>query len=157
MSKKIKVYIDTSVWNFALETERPDCLITNELLRFLKGNIEYAILISDLIKAEVDDAHEPRKHQLTALIERFDPVILQSTKEAFSLAEYYISENLIPKKFTDDANHIAIATVNMCEFLVSWNYKHIVRAKTIRGVHLINQKKGYNLIELVSPRELLGK
>ena len=157
MSKKTKVYIDTSVWNFALEAERPESFVTNDFLKHLKTNDDYTILISDLIKTEVNNAYELRKKQLEGLIEAFQTETVRLNDEALKLAETYVSESLIPSQHDADAMHIAIATVNYCDFLISWNYKHIVRAKTIRGVHLINSRKGYGLIELVTPREFLGK
>lgn len=157
MPKKTKVYVDTSVWNFALEAERPESLLTNDFLRHLRVNDDYAIFVSDLIKTEINNAYEIRRKQLEELIEAFQTETLVSNDEAIKLAEIYVAENLIPAQHNADANHIAIATISHCEFLVSWNYKHIVRAKTIRGVHLINSRKGYGLIELVTPREFLGK
>ena len=36
MKKSLKLYIDTSVWNFALETERIDSTLTLECLQFLE-------------------------------------------------------------------------------------------------------------------------
>ena len=44
-----------------------------------------------------------------------------------------------------------------CDFIVSWNFKHIVRAKTIKGVHVINLREGYSLIEIASPREFISE
>lgn len=157
MEKPIKLYIDTSVWNFALETERKDSITTYEFLKSVGGHNEYSLIISNLVEAEIKDAHDKRKEELLSLIETFKPEIIYSNKEAFDLAETYLSEKLIPENFRDDAVHIAIATVNHCNFLVSWNFKHIVKAKVIWGVHLINHREGYGLIELVSPGQFLGK
>ena len=39
MEKPIKLYIDTSVWNFALETERKDSILTNEFLQLIKKDL----------------------------------------------------------------------------------------------------------------------
>ena len=61
----------------------------------------------------------------------------------------------MPANAINDAIHIAIASLNHCDFIVSWNFKHIVRAKTIKGVHVINLREGYSLIEIVSPREFV--
>lgn len=157
MPKKTKVYVDTSVWNFALETIRPDSIMTYEFLQIISNQNVYDLFISELVDSEIRDAHQERKENLIRLIETCKPTILKQTNDAFKLAETYVSEKLIPEAYRDDAMHIAIATINRCEFLVSWNFKHIVRAKVIRGVHLINHRKGHGLIELVSPREFLGK
>ena len=159
MEKSIKLYIDTSVWNFALETERTDCLLTWDFFRILRNErSNYTVLISDLVEDEMNRASSERKKELAKLIDSFSPEVIQPNKEEIlSLANTYISEKLIPVKYRDDAMHIAIASLIRCDFLVSWNFKHIVKAKVIKGVHMINLREGYALIELVSPRQFLGK
>jgi hypothetical protein len=52
-----------------------------------------------------------------------------------------------------DCLHIALATINRADFLVSWNFKHIVNVKRIRGYNAINIKKGYKQLEIRSHRE----
>ena len=159
MKKPTKLYLDTSVWNFALETERADCLITWDFFRMLRGErSNYTVLISDLVEDEMNRANTKRKNELARLINSFKPEVIQPNKEeTLNLANTYISEKLIPVKYRDDAMHIAIASLIRCDFLVSWNFKHIVKAKVVKGVHMINLREGYALIELVSPRQFLGK
>ena len=156
MAKQIKLYLDTSVWNFALETERSGSALTSEFLELLQSH-EYIVIISDVVQAEILAAPELRKNQLKELIDLINAEIVVSEKEAENLASIYVNEGLIPEKYYDDALHIAIATVNRCNFIVSWNFQHIVRAKVIMGVHNINHREGYGLIEIVSPQPFLGK
>ncbi len=156
MSQKTLIYVDTSVWNFALETTRPDSIFTYEFLLLFKKD-EYKAIISNVVKAEIDDAPEPRKNQLIELLKLTNAEILHASDETLNLAELYVKKELIPQEYINDAIHIAAATVNRCNFLVSWNFKHIVRAKVIMGVHHVNHAEGYGLIELVTPREVLGK
>lgn len=35
---------------------------------------------------------------------------------------------------------IAAAIVNNCDFIVSWNFRHIVNVETIKGINLFPQK-----------------
>ena len=156
MKKSLKLYIDTSVWNFALEHDRQDSIIANEFIRLLKGD-EYKVIVSNIVKAEIDEASEPRKSDLIRLLTLTNAEILKVTEEALNLAEVYLKEGLIAHRYFNDAVHIAIATVNRCNALVSWNFKHIVRARVIMEVHHLNHREGYGLIEIVSPRVFLGK
>jgi hypothetical protein len=39
--------------------------------------------------------------------------------------------------------------------IISWNFKHIVNVKTIRGVRAITNLEGYKQIEILSPSALL--
>ena len=156
MDKPLKLYIDTSVWNFALETDRADCLLTTEFLQVTK-NDEYLIFISNIVLAEILNAYEPRKGKLQELLSIYGGEILSVDDSTRELAKIYINEGLIPKNEINDAQHIAVATVNRCNLLVSWNFKHMVKAKVIMGVHHINHREGFGLIDIVSPEHFLGK
>ena len=157
MTSKQKIYIDTSVWNVALETNREHSKITNEFLNSFFLNKSCTFVISELVEAEVSAAYDLRKQELLRLLNKFKPEVVLLNNQAIYLANKYIQQNLIPKKFTDDAIHIAIASVYHCNFLASWNFKHIVRAKVIQGVHIINLNEGYGLLEIVSPEQFMGK
>ncbi len=69
--------------------------------------------------------------------------------------EYYINEKILGVASMDDAYHIAIATVNRIDVLLSWNFKHIVNWDKIRLFNAINMKNGYPSIDIRSPKELL--
>jgi hypothetical protein len=42
----------------------------------------------------------------------------------------YLTANLVPARKSEDAQHLAIAVENGFDFLVSWNFEHMVNAKT---------------------------
>jgi len=66
-----------------------------------------------------------------------------------------VKEGAITKKFHEDALHIAIATINKVDVLVSWNYKHIVNLDRIKKYNSVNMKLGYMILEIRNPREIL--
>jgi hypothetical protein len=41
-------------------------------------------------------------------------------------------------RYAEDAYHIAIADIHEMDFLLSWNFKHIVRRKTRDIVKMVN-------------------
>ena len=55
-----------------------------------------------------------------------------------------------------DAQHIAIATINRVEVLVSWNFRHIVNLQRIRGYNSVNLLQGYPLLEIRTPEEVVN-
>ena len=65
------------------------------------------------------------------LLRQYNITILALTDESDRLADAYISEGIIPEKFRTDGLHIAIATVNDLDMIVSMNFQHIVKRKTI--------------------------
>ena len=56
----------------------------------------------------------------------------------------------------DDCRHIATATVNKVDFLVSWNFKHIVIVFRIRGYNPVNLRSGYIQPDIRSPKEIVS-
>ena len=64
-------------------------------------------------------------------------------------------EKVVGETSKDDCLHIAIATINKIDLLVSWNFKHIVNFKRIRGYNAINLKNGYPSLEIRSPKDLI--
>ena len=55
------------------------------------------------------------------------------------------------QKSFDDCQHIAAAIVNNCDFIISWNFKHIVNIETIRGLKVLTTAEGYKDILIYSP------
>lgn len=68
-----------------------------------------------------------------------------------------MKEGLLSPKLLEDANHIAIASVYTVNTVVSWNFKHIVNVGRIRLFNSVNLKYGYGLMDIRSPREIIGK
>ena len=72
------------------------------------------------------------------------------------LGDTYIAENVVGKTRRDDCSHIALATINNADILVSWNFKHIVNVMRIRGYNAVNLKLGYSTIDIRSPKEIIN-
>ncbi len=53
-----------------------------------------------------------------------------------------------------DAHHIALATINRVDILVSWNFQHIVKWSRIRAINAVNLDRGYPPLEIQSPQEV---
>ncbi len=80
---------------------------------------------------------------------------IELTEEAVELAAQYIAGNVVGQTSYVDCLHIALATVCHADFLVSWNFKHIVNVQRIMGYNSINIKNGYKQLEIRSPRDLM--
>jgi len=73
------------------------------------------------------------------------------------LSKKYIEEKAVSEKYLVDAQHIALATINHVDVLISWNFKHIVNLRRIQLYNSINLKYGYPLVEIRSPREVIDE
>ncbi len=80
---------------------------------------------------------------------------VEVTEEAYVLADKYIEEKVVGKTSLDDCRHIATATINKVDYLVSWNFKHIVNVFRIRGYNSINLRNGYIQLDIRSPKEII--
>ena len=115
-------------------------------------NNEFTLLFSTVTQDELLNAPEKVKEFVKSLKSE-NTVFLEITDEAIDLATDYIKEKVVGQTSFADCLHIAIATINHADFLISWNFKHIVNIQRIRGYNSINIKKGYKQLEIRSPRE----
>ena len=146
---KQRIYIDTSVFGGYFDEEFSNHTIP--LFDRLKNN-EFTLLFSSVTQDELENAPEKVK-QLVKSIKTDSTEFLDTTDEAVDLATEYITEKVVGQTSYADCLHIALATINRADFLVSWNFKHIVNVQRIRGYNSINIKNGYRQIEIRSPRE----
>lgn len=154
--KRIKLYLDTSVLGGLFDTEDTQRVLTVErLLKSIKDEI-YEGFVSPLTIEEILKAPKEITEQLTNRIADARLVILEESEESISLANAYVSSDAIPVKFRNDARHIAIGVCNEINYIVSWNYKHMVNISVRRLVNSTNLKMGYSPIEIISPEEVLG-
>ena len=78
-------------------------------------------------------------------------MLLEKGAESEQLAKQIIDLGILSEKSHDDCYHIAIAVLEGCNYIVSWNFKHLVNVKTINGVRAITNLCGYSSIDIVSP------
>ncbi len=148
---KQRIYIDTSVVGGYYDDEFSDD--TKSLFERIK-NEDFDVYLSEISRLELLPAPK-RVQDVVELIPKSCLNYLEFTEEAKQLAEFYIQEKILGAASRDDAYHIAIATVNRIEILLSWNFRHIVNLDKIRLFNAINLKNGYPSIEIRSPKELL--
>jgi predicted nucleic acid-binding protein len=144
-----RYYIDTSVFGGYFDEEF--AVHTIPLFQRYKNN-EFTLLFSTVTQDELLNAPEKVKEFVKSLKSE-NTVFLEITDEAIDLATDYIKEKVVGQTSFADCLHIAIATINHADFLISWNFKHIVNIQRIRGYNSINIKKGYKQLEIRSPRE----
>ncbi len=150
--KKQRIYIDTSVFGgyFDAEFEQYTRPLFN---RIEKG--EFIVLFSPITQDELENAPTQVKN-LVINIKLSQTEFLETTEETVELATEYIAEKVVGETSFVDCLHIALATINRADLLVSWNFKHIVNIERIRGYNAINIKNGYQQLEIRSPRDLMN-
>ena len=128
--------------------------VTLKLLDEIKTE-KYEAYISEIVVLEISRAPAEIAMKLREVINSVNLIELPVDENSQLLAKKYIEQGIIPAKYEDDALHIAIASVNNLDVIVSWNYKHIVKLKTKKEVTGINALLGYKEIEIYSPLEVI--
>lgn len=120
--------------------------------RILNG--EFTLYFSAVTQEELINA--PAKvSELVKSLKAEHTEFIETTGEAVDLANSYIAEKVVGQTSYADCLHIALATINRADYLISWNFKHIVNVQRIRGYNSINIKNGYKELEIRSPRDFM--
>ena len=81
---------------------------------------------------------------------------LTATPMVLQLAKELISQRVVPESTAPDAAHIAAATVHRCDYLLTWNCRHIANAELSPALRRIVKEFGLDLPVLCTPEELMG-
>ncbi len=125
------VYVETSIFGYL--TAR---LTTNLILA---ANIKvtqdwwdtdrnsFIIYASELVEDEAVKGDKVIVNQRLALLKSI--MYLDITEEAVELAQAFLQQSNLPPKASNDALHIALATVYGLDYLLTWNCKHMANAQ----------------------------
>ena len=152
----MRLYLDTSVMGALFDLEMPQRIeITRALLdSIIEG--KHTGIISNIVLEEVERSPEEFKEKLIAEIRKIPLEIISEDDASADLLEIYEKEGFIRRGARLDLRHLAVATVNGVDAVVSWNFRDIVNIRTRRSVHSTNLRLGFPLIEIVSPEEVIG-
>lgn len=147
----MRIYIDTSVVGGYFDREFSEA--TAKFFRKVEAG-EFVLVVSDLLRAELVLAPERVRDHLNKFTGAQIEEVNRGDK-SLDLADLYIAEEVVGATSLADCQHIATATVYKVDVLVSWNFKHIVNLKRIRGYNSVNLKHGYPMLEIRTPAEVL--
>jgi hypothetical protein len=152
MKEKLKIYLDTTVPSAYFDDRAPDRQrLTQSFWNFRMKAFDPHI--SEIVSKEIRDTPDPKKRKrMEALVASI--ATLDLIPEARELAKEYLKYGIFQEKYLADANHVAVAVLNGIGYLLSWNFRHLVKVKTRREVNLVNALHGFEPIEIISPPEL---
>lgn len=153
--RKLKVYLDTSVISYLMQDDAPEKMKETRQLWEMFKNDKYDVYLSTITLKELQNCSEPKRSLLADHLNQISFTVLDITKDIEEVAKKIIDLGILTPKSFDDCQHIGAALVNDCDCIISWNFKHIVNIKTIRGIRAITNLEGYRPIEIWSPSVLL--
>jgi len=148
---KTRVYTDTSVFGGCLDEEFS--VWSRKFFEEARRGLR-TVVVSDLTRLEL----EPAPGRVREVLERLPAASVETVRlgrEAAEPAEAYREAGAVGPDQMADALHIATASVERVDVLVSWNFRHIVNLERIRVFNAVNLRMGYPVLEVRSPREVL--
>ena len=83
-----------------------------------------------------------------------DRVLFPVRETILKVAKLLVVPGALPEKAGVDAVHIAAAAVEECDFLLTWNFRHIANVRFRREVKRILANHGYNKTTICTHEEL---
>ena len=153
--RKQKIYLETTLFNYYFDDGRGFAHDSTVALFDEIAAGKFEAFTSRYVIDELGAAPEWKRDKMLSLILEYDIPILEPNDEAVRIADLYITENIIPQKYRTDGLHIALATVNELDMIISMNFEHIVKRKTKIGTGNINALNGYRVVEIYTPMEVI--
>jgi hypothetical protein len=152
-----KVYLETSVIG-AYFDERPDVVSSAQRywtrLWWDQVRSRYEVVISRAVMDEL--SHPDFPHSLEALEHVSGLQEVPVEEEVKQIVRSYIQNRVMPANPVGDALHLALASYHKCDYLLTWNCKHIANPNKFRQIRICNISMGLYVPFLVTPNQLIG-
>lgn len=156
--KRSTLYLENSVFGFYYDERlenKTKVKATKTLFKQIKTGM-FEAFTSPITVRELSAAPRNISDKLLTLIKDYDvQVVNVDEQELEILVKKYMSEEIVPKEFEDDARHVAYATLLRVDILVSFNLEHIVNEWSARKFNAINLKEGYSALVIRTPEEVI--
>jgi hypothetical protein len=154
---KPRTYVETSIPSFYFEARgEADMVARRAWTRaWWSESSEACELVTSLaVVEELGRGDFAAREDCLALIAHLP--ILAVEPPILEIVQSYIDRRVMPADPTGDALHLALASYHRCDFLVTWNCKHLANANKFGHIRRVNGLLGLFTPALVTPLELLG-
>jgi hypothetical protein len=114
---------------------------------------KYSLVVSEVVEAECERGDPEMVERRRVLLKEVS--LFPVDERILEVARLLVVSGAIPEKARPDAVHIAAAAVEECEFLPTWNFRHIANVRIRREVERILAKHGYTKTTICTPEELV--
>ncbi|MDR0868184.1 MAG: PIN domain-containing protein [Planctomycetota bacterium] len=162
MLRKPTIYLETSIINYLFDDDKPEKQRdTRRLWNEIKAE-KYTVVISDAVMFEINKCPPEFAEKQQKMIDEigrinYSEIKVMERPEALDLANAYIDAGGLPPRCKMDTLHIAAATLANCDFILSWNFTHIVKLKAMQAVKKVNADWLCKSLEILSPTIFLGE
>ncbi len=152
-----RIYVETTIASFYHEVRTEPEMVARRTWtrRWLdaarRGPDE--LVTSLAVEAELRAGDFPSREAALSLIA--DLPLVDLDEAVAEVVEAYISHSVMPRDPQGDALHLAAASFHRCDFLVTWNCRHLANANKFGHIRRVNGILGIGNPALVTPLELL--
>ena len=144
--RKQRIYLETTLFNFYYDEDRGFPHASTLALFKEIANGKYEAYTSSYVIDEIEQDQTDKRDKMLSLLAKCNITVLTYSDEAKALADIYVLEGVIPGRYRTDGLHIAIATVNDLDMIISMNFQHIVKRKTKLATGSINALNGWECL-----------
>lgn len=154
---KPRVYVETTIPSFYYEVRTEPEMVarrawTREWWDDHRGDFD--LVTSEAVIDELESGTFSQKDEALAL--RGPVPVVEINEAVGDVVDAYIKHHVMPADPAGDALHLAVASYHRCDFLLTWNCRHLANANKFAHIRRINGILGLFVPSLVTPLELLG-
>lgn len=112
------------------------------------------LVTSEAVLEELERGDFDAREECLALLG--DLPLLRIDQAVMEVVDTYLRHHLMPLDPKGDALHLAIASFHRCDFLTTWNCRHLANPNKFGHIRRVNTMLGIHVPTLVTPYELLG-
>ena len=154
---KPKLYVETTVVGYLSQRISRDVITAGhqKITRKWWATRRHAfdLYVSELVLDEAAAGDPDEASRRLSLMAGMS--VLESSAQAEALATVLLKRKALPAKARGDAVHLAIAAVNRMEYLLTWNYRHLINASLALMMARVCKKHGYRCPTICTPEQLL--
>jgi hypothetical protein len=154
----VRAYVETSIPSFYFEARSEAQMVARRewtrdwWARATAGGTE--LVTSLAVIDELERGDFAARPDCLAMVSQL--AVLAIETPILEIVQAYIRHKVMPEDPAGDALHLALASYHRCEFLVTWNCKHLANANKFGHIRRVNGLLGLLTPALVTPLELLG-
>jgi hypothetical protein len=115
----------------------------------------FDIRISEHVRTEASAGNPEAAERRLRLLARFPS--LEVNERADALRERLLRDCRLPARASMDAAHVAVAAVHDMEFLLTWNFAHLVNANFAPRIRSVCELEGHSCPILCTPEQLMER
>jgi predicted nucleic acid-binding protein len=157
MTKPI-AYIETTVPNFYYDFRPDPAIVARRIWTrawWASAQREYELVTGEEVLLELaagSSQFVPLRLELLKAVP-----VLPLVPQVADIVQAYLKHKLMPRKPGGDAAHLALASSFGCDFIVTWNCRHLANPNKFAHIRRINHLLGLAVPEIVRPLDLLRR